>query len=156
MHHKSGALEKWCATEEPKKKVWCVTLVLKFSRRSVFMNSKISSGFLAIRRWSKRFCMGRDPKNSKSLKNLEVYLPDDSEYSTCSSPDLLIEILSILRVFEERPAWSTVRAKRGTCSVIYCPSEARNRQRGPLHHAFGAPCRARQDLVYKTHCFRPL
>ena len=43
----------------------CVTLVLKFSRRrDVFIKSKISSGFLAGRRWSKRFCEGRDRKYS--------------------------------------------------------------------------------------------
>ena len=40
----------------------CVTLVLKFSRRSVSMNSKISSGFLAIRLWGKRSCVGRATK----------------------------------------------------------------------------------------------
>ena len=33
---------------------------------------------------------------------------------------------------EEQAAWSTARAKRGVGSVVYCPSEARNRQRGLL------------------------
>ena len=54
-----------------------VTLALKFSRRSVFMNSKNSSGFLAIRRWGKRFYPGRDPNDFKSLKILEVCLSVD-------------------------------------------------------------------------------
>ena len=79
----------------------CVTLVLKFSRRSVFMNSKISSGFLAISRWGKRFYPGRDLKFGKTMKISGVCLVVDSPYPTGSSPDLLIEILSILRVFGE-------------------------------------------------------
>ena len=59
-----------------------VTLALKFSRRSVFTNSKISSGFLSIRPWGKRSCPGRNLKFGKTMKISGVCLAVDSPYSS--------------------------------------------------------------------------